>query len=201
MTERDFEKLVERMADVHNDPPPTPRERMWRQVEARRTRTSPKRRIPRTFWAVAAVLLLGIGLGRWSSPPRDAGPVAVAVPRTPEALPELYQQSTLALFNKADALLTDFRLSGCDAGEMDPTHEWATRMLRQARLLQGTPVGQNAELEGLLMDLELVLAQIVAINPENCDRDVAWIRSGLTQRATLDRLRAVTDRSTALDAI
>jgi len=30
---------------------------------------------------------------------------------------------------------------------------------------------------------------------------VAWIRSGLTQRATLDRLRAVTDRSTALDAI
>lgn len=197
MDDRDFENLVEQMADAHNPPPPTPRERMWRRVEARRVPSARRRpRVNRMVWAAAAVLLLGVGIGRWSRPPESAGPVAVVQPAAKPGYPDLYQQTTLTLFNKADALLTDFRLGGCEAAELDPTTKWATGMLTQARLLQGTPAGDDPELAGLLQDLELVLVQIVAINPDNCDSDVAWIRSGLNERATLDRLRAVTDRST-----
>ena len=203
MNDRDFDKLVGRMADEHHNPPPTPRERMWRQVQAGRAQPvgRSRHRFMRTAWAAAAVLVIGIGIGRWSSPPTETGPVAVNNPVREAQLPDLYQQTTLALFNRADAMLTDFRVAGCTAGNLEPTGRWASEMLVQARLLQGTPVGEDPELEALLMDLELVLAQIVGISPDHCDRDVAWIRSGLNERSTLNRLRAVTDRRDVLDPI
>ena len=40
-------------------------------------------------------------------------------------------------------------------------------------------------------ELELVLAQIVGLSRDNCARDMAWIRDGLRDRATIDRLRTV----------
>jgi hypothetical protein len=36
-----------------------------------------------------------------------------------------------------------------------------------------------------------VLAQIVGLSQKDCARDMAWIRKGLQERATIDRLRAV----------
>ena len=35
----------------------------------------------------------------------------------------------------------------------------------------------------------MVLAQIAGLSPEHCARDMAWIRRGLHDRATIDRLR------------
>ena len=67
--------------------------------------------------------------------------------------------------------------------------EWAGGMLVQTRLLMGTPVADDPAVLELLEDLELVLAQIVGISRDNCARDMAWIRSGLENRSTIDRLR------------
>jgi hypothetical protein len=66
---------------------------------------------------------------------------------------------------------------------------WAGGMLLQTRLLMETPVGRDPETRALLMDLELVLAQIAGISQNNCARDVAWIRDAMTEQATIDRLR------------
>ncbi len=116
-------------------------------------------------------------------------------------MPDIYQHSTQTLFDQADVLLTEFRLGDCSTQELDSTSRWASGMLVQTRLLQGTPVGQNPQIGPLLLDLELVLAQIVGINPENCDQDVAWIRSGLNQRETLNRLRTVNLRRETQDPL
>jgi len=62
-------------------------------------------------------------------------------------------------------------------------------MLVQSRVLMGSPVAVDSAVQVLLEGLELVLAQIVGLSRDHCARDMAWIRSGLENRATIDRLR------------
>ncbi len=45
----------------------------------------------------------------------------------------------------------------------------------------------------LMVELELVLAQIVGLSRENCAQDMAWIQKGLQENSTLERLRLVSD--------
>src|SRR5207302_1478459 len=84
MTEDRFERFVRQAAQDYHRPPETPREELWRRIatvrEARRRRrviiTSPWVR-----WGVgiAAVLALGVGIGRWTArPPGASQPVVVA---------------------------------------------------------------------------------------------------------------------------
>jgi len=195
MNERDLEKLVKKMADQHNIPPAVPREKMWRNIQAHQIRSSKTNRSG--YWqatlAVAAILIIGIGIGRWIQPIPNAGTLD-QTDLTPVTSPDLYQQPVLALFDRAEIRLTEFRIDERPAQDLDPAGNWATEMLLQTRILQGSAAGQSPELGPMLMDLELVLAQIVGINPVNPDRDVAWIRSGLNHRETLDNLRAAQDR-------
>ena len=85
MTEDNFEEFLRKAAQGYNAPPArTPREDMWKAIQAERAagphvvygggspvRESPVRRFDSRIWigaAAAAVLLLatGVGLGRWS---------------------------------------------------------------------------------------------------------------------------------------
>jgi hypothetical protein len=56
---------------------------------------------------------------------------------------------------------------------------------------KGTSAADDIEMNNLLEELELVLAQIVGLSRNNCARDMAWIRQGLQERSTIDRLRTV----------
>ena len=78
---------------------------------------------------------------------------------------------------------------------------WAGGMLLQTRLLMGTSIAQDPEMGALLLDLELVLAQIVGISKENCARDVAWIRDAMAENSTINRLRLMRPTDAAGDAI
>lgn len=93
-----FEAFLERHAGDYNRPPETPRETMWEAIDAaRRERDrsddgaaipiSSRRRTRWAAWAVAtaAVLVLGIALGRLTTerggaPPTDAGPTMATAP-------------------------------------------------------------------------------------------------------------------------
>ncbi len=200
MNERDFQKLI----DNHNPPPETPRDRMWQEIRSHRQ--TPRTRLRLRIWpmaaALAAMLVIGFGIGRWALP-RSVIPQQVISP--PEVVYDTQtiqlQPLTVKLLDRADALLTEFRLEDVSPDQLDNTTRWAGQMLTQTRLLQGSPQAGNPELASLLADLELVLAQIVTIDPNHYDRDVAWIRSGLNQRATVSRLRSTSGRPDPLDSL
>jgi len=234
--DKKFETLRDDMARLHNPPPETPRERMWEQIQA--VRTAERRVIGLVLWrralqdrrvwwptAAAAILLLGVAIGRFS----DLGPgvpgtrsADVAATGQTELVAEatdtvdssaapaadsrqinqlVYQLAASDLFARADALLTGFKTTSCTSTDMAPVPEWAGGMLLQTRLLMGSPVAEDTEMLGLLEDLELVLAQIVGISRENCTQDMAWIRKGLENRSTLDRLRLMSSTDPLRNAL
>ena len=168
------------------------------------------------FWrlAAAAVAILAIGIAVGRIIPRDNGmplPQAEAPSMdgngpaiTADAAPAsakndqepgrlLYEQTAARLFGQADVLLTDFRVTTCAATDREPSRSWAQEMLQQTRLLLGAAGGAedaaDKQLVDLLLDLEMVLVQISSISTSDCVRDVAWIREGIKERSTIDRLR------------
>ena len=200
MNEQDFKKLLSQARQTHNVPPEVPSERMWQAVEAGGVKpiSRPGFQLWKPALAMAAVLVIGIGIGRWSTPETlntAVSELSVPEDKTPDRVSELYQVTAFALFDRAEALLTDFRMEGCRAQQMESTSRWAGNLLTQTRVLQNSPAAENVELANLLTDLELVLAQIITINPDHCAQDVAWLRSGLAQRATVDRMRAASTRN------
>lgn len=204
------DREITEMAQKHLETPEVPRDRMWERIDAARQgrrgvlqpdfepKTRPVWRYSRLAAGIAAVLVVGVLIGRTM---RDGGPVPTGVPvagtevqgpglHDPLAVErEVYRLATSDLFGRADFLLTDFKVRSCGATDLAAVPEWAGGMLVQTRLLMGTTVADDPATLQLLEDLELVLAQIVGLSRDNCVRDMAWIRSGLENRSTIDRLR------------
>ena len=210
MNDESFDELVEQMSRHHNPPPETPRDRMWERIDAeRRSRGRVDRSEARAstglnsgFWrlAAAAVAILAIGIAVGKMLPQDNGQPAPMAEVQPSITPGqeapgslLYEHTATRLFGQADALLTDFRATSCSGKNLEATHSWAGDMLLQTRLLLGTDLATDdpadRQLVNLLLDLEMVLAQIAGISNNNCARDMAWIREGIEERSTIDRLR------------
>jgi hypothetical protein len=217
------DKEISKMARQHNPPPEAPRDRMWAKIDSARAdrrevvqddvqddvqkvvkpdftpRRGPVFRIMRVAAAVAAVLVLGIFIGRMTQehetlPVVDSAPVAVIqekTPADPSLRRDVYAMAARDLFGRADFLLTDFKVRSCGKDDLSEVPDWAGGMLVQTRLLMGTPAADDLEMKNLLDELELVLAQIVNLSKDNCARDMAWIRQGLQERSTIDRLRTV----------
>jgi len=190
MTEDRFERLLREAAQDYHRPPETPREELWRRIaavrEARRRRlvfiTSPWLR-----WGVgiAAVLALGVGIGRWTARPPSASQPAVAAAGGEEGA-LAYRVAAAQYLTRTEALLTGFR---SEARSGMPDARQARDLLGTTRLMLDSPAAQDARLKGLLEDLELVLAQIAQL-PASTDRDdVQSINQGLEQRSVLLRLR------------
>ena len=201
------DKELNKMARSHNPPPEVPRDRMWEKIDAARSdrrgvlepdftpRRSPVFRIIRIAAGVAAILVLGVFIGRMSEqqPVPISVPVAVRQVETsdPDIKKDIYRLAARDLFSRADYLLTDFKVRSCGKDDMSEVPAWAGGMLVQTRLLMDTDVAEDIEMKNLLDELELVLAQIVGLSRDNCARDMAWIRQGLQERSTIDRLRTV----------
>jgi hypothetical protein len=200
----------EEMARLHNRPPEVPRDRMWERIDAARAerrsvlqpdftpRPRPVYRTLRLTAAVAAVLVIGIFIGRLTEntvtvPVIDTAPVAVTRPEParPDVKSDVYAMAARDLFGRADFLLTDFKVRSCGTDDLTEVPDWAGGMLVQTRLLMGTSAADDIEMKNLLNELELVLAQILGLSRDNCARDMAWIRQGLQERSTIDRLRTV----------
>lgn len=193
--------------------PEVPRERMWQAIdEARRDQRSvvelPRRnrdRVWRMAAGIAAILVLGVGIGRMSVAPEvpvamvesmvedpvEVAPVTSTI--NPAAEKEVYRFAAANLFGRADYLLTDFKVRSCANEDLGEVPNWAGGMLVQTRLLMDTSAAEDANMKQLLEELELVLAQIVGLSRDNCARDMAWIKQGLQERSTLGRLRMMTD--------
>ena len=88
--------------------------------------------------------------------------------------------------------LADFQARPADpeaATARAATATWAGGLLAQTRLLLDSPAADDADARRLLRELELVLAEIVALPDSGSAGDAARIADGLYDRATVQRLR------------
>jgi hypothetical protein len=194
------------MAREIDTPPETPREEMWANIVAGRSDVGRRRRsrtaeLPRwSRWALpaAALLALGIGIGRMSAladrrPATGAGeaPVAIA-PATDDAPGSLaYRVAALQHLTNTEALLASFP-HDVRAGRSDDVSRWARNLLTDTRLLIDSPAGADPQMSKLLEDLELVLAQIANLSGQQPPGELQLIQDGIHHNDVLLRLRAAT---------
>ncbi len=193
MTDERFERLLREAAQDYHRPPATPREEMWQGIAARRAarrrRAATWRPVLRWGVGIAAVLALGIGIGRWTAEPRRTGPAPVAAAGGGDRGPLAYRVAAAQYLTRTEALLTGFR-SEARSGQADAQFARQARdLLGTTRLMLDSPAAQDGRLKGLLEDLELVLAQIAQLPPRADTEEVQLINQGLEQRSVLLRLR------------
>lgn len=199
--EERFDSRLRELARELDPPPPVPREAMWRVIETRRAagrRVTVVRRFPRWVrWApaLAAMLVLGVGIGRMLRPAAEPPAATQTVAGAP--LSDVgYEFAALRHMASAEALLVAFP-GDARAGRIAEAAGWARELLTDTRLLAESPVSEDADVARLLDDLEMVLVQIAALEGEERHGDVTLIEDGIQQNDVLLRLRAVTSNVAA----
>ncbi|MFL5403438.1 MAG: hypothetical protein ACJ8BF_11545 [Gemmatimonadales bacterium] len=189
-----FDDLLRDAARDYNEPPETPRDVMWERIVAERTPLRPLHRLRPLSWAagIAALLALGIGLGRLSvdRTPVVIAPSPVANELAPRVSAAAYQLATTEHLSQSEAFLTLFRASlRGGQGHERLASASARQLLATNRLLLDSPAATDRNTRLLLQDLELVLAEIAQLSPQPRARDLDLITQGLEQGAVLSRLR------------
>jgi hypothetical protein len=194
------DRLDDQLRDAakdYNDPPETPREAMWERIVAERTEKSetvrPFRHLRPLKWAagIAAVLALGIGLGRVSihTAPPIVAPAPVANAPAPRVGNAAYQVATAEHLGQSETFLTLFRASVRQGGNEQLASATARQLLATNRLLLDSPAANDGRTRLLLQDLELVLADIAQRSPQPRGRDLDLITEGLERGGVMSRLR------------
>ena len=197
-----FDAWLKDAAKSYHAPLPTPREEMWQRIEhaRRHKRVIPLR--PWMAWAVAAaaLLVLGIGIGRWTanqSNGTDATPIAVTDSSTPESreidsLANLaYKIAATQYLSRTETFLTAFRADANRSTNTARLTRQARELLTTTQLMLDSPAANNdPRLRSLLNDLELVLMQIASLNPIEDGRDRELITQGMNQSNVLPKLRS-----------
>lgn len=198
MNDDRFEELLRETAGQYHHPPATPREEMWAAIVAERQRRRLHRpaRAWRPAWrwgfGMAAVLLVGIAIGRFVRPGGSTAPSA-AIPgiAIDTAGGLAYRMVAAQYLIRTETLLTGFR-SDARSGRVDQQFAaQARQLLGSTRLLLDSPAGRDPRLQPLLEDLELVLAQIAVLPAVRDTQDVRLITQDIEQRSVLTRLRTV----------
>jgi hypothetical protein len=198
----------------YNKPPETPRDRMWSRISAERAKSRTVE-IPlwRRLWfspriwvpaAAAAVLVIGISIGRFTAPApaedvAERGPGTetpeVTTPRTTDNN-TTYRLAATPVLKKAELLLVQFA-SGDTGGENGKSFSSrAGKLLTDTRLLLDSPAADDPELRQVLSDLELVLTQIVRLAGERESEDKDIIDENMKNRSLIPRLRATSPTGT-----
>lgn len=207
MDEREdrLDNLIRDAARDHNAPPATPRAEMWETIrasrEAARTEVRPPAVRPgrsplRLVFAIAALLALGISIGRLTVPARSgsaaapAQPTVVAAPEAAAA--EQRERGEAAARFATDDHLTQVETFLTEFGTRPAATDFSAQaqdLLTDTRLLLDSKRVVDPRTRKLLEDLELVLAQIATLNPgaKGMDRDL--IADGLAQSHLRTRLR------------
>jgi hypothetical protein len=200
----------------YNAPPETPREEMWAAIMARRgeklpelaeipkpppkkpVRSRPPLRVFRWPAAIAALLAIGVGLGRLTAPQQELpAPAVVATQSTPRMSDVAYRLVTTEHLSQSEAFLTLFRASVRRGGNEQLASSTARQLLANNRLLLDSPAASDKRTRLLLQDLELVLAQIAQLSPKPASPDLDLITEGLEDTGVMSRLRTAVPSGTS----
>lgn len=200
------EELEEPLRSVvrqYHEPPATPREAIWEAIQAAKVvdigharRRSARRPAPalRIVASVAALLILGIGIGRITAPGRTDAPAAPTLSAAPGTASDdralrLTADRHLA---QSETFLSLFRVAVRSGPPDEIAPATARELLLSNRLLLDSPAAEDPKLRRLLEDLELVLAQIAQLPAEGSRADAGLITDGMEAGSMLPRLRSVT---------
>lgn len=189
-----FDQWLKERAKSYHSPLPTPRDAMWKRIEDARRHKSVIELRPWMRWAVAAaaVLVLGIGIGRWSMNQTSA-PVAAGtqVANEIDSLADVaYQVAATQYLSRTEAFLTSFRADANRSVNTARLARQARDLLTTTQLMLDSPAAENPRLRSLLEDLELVLMQISLLNPVQDSQDRDLITQGMNKSNVLPKLRS-----------
>ena len=209
-----FDDQLRELARDYNEPPETPRDLMWERIVAERAagqadavrpsvRTlrpsnRPAIRLLRWPLGIAALLALGIGVGRMTAPtPSSPAPVTVATEAAPRTSEVAYQLAATEHLSQSETFLTLFRASVRRGGNEQLASSTARQLLATNRLLLDSPAATDNRTRLLLQDLELVLAQIAQLSGRPSSPDLDLITSGLEDSGVMSRLRTAVPSGTS----
>jgi len=174
---------------------------MWSTIEReafdgrRGARPSPSWRI--FSIGLAAALLMGVGVGRFST--RSAAP-EVAVEPTDSTIPASgYDRVASELLGRTVLLLSALPAEARNADAGDLFANQATELLARTRLLLDSPAARDARFKNLLEDLELVLAQVAMLQSGRTIDEIDFITDALEERDVVPRIRSAAARLAAGD--
>ncbi len=214
MIDERFDDQLREIARDYNVPPETPRDLMWERIVAGRAERKEaakesvvlpfrsSRRLSfrpfRLVAGVAALLALGIGLGRITAPTPDSPvPTNVVTEVAPRGSDVAYRLAATEHLSQSEAFLTLFRASVRRGGNEQLATSTARQLLGTNRLLLDSPAATDNRTRLLLQDLELVLAQIAQLSGRPTSPDLDLITSGLDDSGVMSRLRTAVPSGTS----
>lgn len=197
MTEDQLDDIIRNAADHYNVPPVNPPlDQMWAAIEAESFGRSVTLKPARTsllhspWLRMAAVLVLGVAIGRVSTRPSGSpsvqpgatGTVAAANATDSYQLSaEQYLGQTVTLLASMPGQLQDGRIDSSFVTR-------ASESLTTLRLLMDSPAASNPRLRALFEDLELVLVQVVQMPAGGSRTEAKLIRQAMQERDVMPRL-------------
>ncbi|MHB1299073.1 MAG: hypothetical protein ACYC0B_11145 [Gemmatimonadaceae bacterium] len=214
MTDERLQEMIDGAAASYRVPKDPPLDAMWARIEREHFDASPtlggavthahadgshlaSRRGGLRRWlapaaGIAATLLVGIGIGRYTA----AGPGlpivgdvsgGTASIERPSNVADPLQRTTSAYLDDAEMLLASLPK---DSRGLDPSFVTNAReMLTRTRVLLDSPVASDPQLREVLEDLELVLAQAVRLRAASRAQDLTFIAEAMDERDMVPRLR------------
>lgn len=181
---------------TYHAPGPTPRDQMFKRIEAARRHKQVIEIRPWMRWALAAaaVLVLGIGIGRLSVKTPPPGVAVVPHSAVADSIDMLanqaYQIAATQYLSRTETFLTAFRADANRSANTARLARQARDLLTTTQLMLDSPAARDPRLRSLLEDLELVLMQISLLNPLENDHDRDLITQGMNQSNVLPKLRS-----------
>jgi hypothetical protein len=204
--DKEFDDFVRRHAAGYRAGAEPPADEIWRGIEAQvqaAIQPPAPRFARRSVWlvigaAIAATLVVGVAIGRWSAVPHGAPHMEVAASADSARLAAHLHATTVDYLEDAQVFLTEFRADL--RADRPPAGDRARRsreLLARTRLLLGNPAAQSPTVNRLLEDLELLLAEIAALpDSGRGDRsmDATLLEEALKRDDILPRIRTTLPR-------
>jgi len=198
MKEERFNELLDDARRTWPLPPEPDYEAMWARIDreafagVRNTTRTPSWRV--FSIGLAAALMMGIGLGRFSTKDAPAPTVAAVATDTATPASRAYDKAASDLLGRTVVLLTSLPAEARSIGAGEGFSNQATELLTSTRLLLDSPAASDARFKDLLEDLELVLAQIAMLHSGRSRQELDLITDALEERDVVPRIRSAVAR-------
>lgn len=191
MNDDQLDQLIRDHGPEMRAAPPLDTARLWQRVERARRERRPGTQPLLLAAAMAASLLVGIGIGRTTGARATPDATVADAPAPTARLNRPIERTATALLGETVALLSALPTTPGDRDAAIPFGRQAQELLVTTRLLLDAGVAGEPRLVELLQDLELVLSQIARLEHRPTQTELELINEALEDRELMPRIRRV----------